>query len=255
MAFEKGTQPRECVHMDTIRSQIIRDLLLTRESNLLLWVPTRAVVYSGPWHLAPCVLSSFALFISQQDLSTKIGYQQLSCHSLHFIPTRFGGTVFFSFFFFFHFIADKVNDSKKKKCHSALWGSRDEFLVCQGMPCHTLKCLIRIFLICGLLKAAFNICCFSCIVYCPFTPGSHSLMYPVTYPGYSMHNLWRKKVTHYLTWILLFYAPVYVTDSIMNYRYNLGYVKNFFFPRGGTGWTINKCFPSDNIFIAINWLL
>ena len=29
-----------------------------------------------------------------------------------------------------------------KKSHYALWGSRDWFLLCPGMPCHALKCLI-----------------------------------------------------------------------------------------------------------------
>ena len=38
----------------------------------------------------------------------------------------------------------KKKRKEKKTRHSALLGSRDVFLVRQGMPCHVQKCFLRI---------------------------------------------------------------------------------------------------------------
>ena len=48
---------------------------------------------SGPWHSAPCVLRSFALLISQQELPTKNWYQRISCHTSYVVPTQYDVTI------------------------------------------------------------------------------------------------------------------------------------------------------------------
>ena len=121
------------------RSTVPVRLLLTSVSNSIL--PILKAGLDTP-HLV--FLSFFALLISQRHLPTRIGYQQFhgTCCMLFQLSMIF--------IFSFYFIADNVNDSKKKKNprHNTLLGSWDVFLSMHAMLRSEVSPLYMYFFVC-----------------------------------------------------------------------------------------------------------
>ena len=57
-----------------IKQHLLKHYPRHQESTCMSW--------SGPWHSAPCVLSSFVLLVWKTDFPIVQGYQQIFCHTL-----------------------------------------------------------------------------------------------------------------------------------------------------------------------------